>query len=569
MDDSEDRASDGSLGLGVYMGLDNQGELEFGGDVGNFDDNVPEAQEDVLASWRALPIDQKWEHIMSLLQDRETPCRWDDKCGDPRTSLFLESYKKEGLTVKDDRDKRSPTILHMLAKNFDRSGFASLDEQTRQRIINYLLDHRKRESGTQGNKDTKEDPVLTVAMQWDNKEFIQCVIRHCADSMGDLLDASDVEGTNCLHHVFKSHFPSALDDYIVRKKMGRKKTGPGMKLDLRATYSMVESLAKFARADTIAAQDKEGNTPLHYALHYRLCRMPVDHHPNIVSQLIETSDGLLRKSAKAKQFNFMENPESPYLYHLRTQREFYETSQKKQSSKPTSQASQARPATASQKDAANDGRTKPQVPKDAMMSRGAKADESAGVGGYEGPGGRLGRGGGKSMDGKGKTAGGTISSARNEHPAKETADPKSLAPVGAPSGQGLARSSTIRSRSSSPMTKLAKARNTEAAVGVLSLTAPASSNQGLRTLPSQPDGGQSSESKPGQAKAPYPNSTRSTQGATSSPLPPEDGDLEVCKIAAEKIRNNLKLHYIRTRPDIDAKELLYGKVASGAQPRQV
>lgn len=62
-------------------------------------------------------------------------------------------------------------------------------------------------------------------------------------------------------------------------------------------------------------------------------------------------------------------------------------------------------------------------------------------------------------------------------------------------------------------------------------------------------------SQPGDAAG----ETRAKQVALSRP----GEEPQRFHLAAEKVRNLLKAYYIRSRPDVEAKELLYGRVASG------
>jgi hypothetical protein len=57
-----------------------------------------------------------------------------------------------------------------------------------------------------------------------------------------------------------------------------------------------------------------------------------------------------------------------------------------------------------------------------------------------------------------------------------------------------------------------------------------------------------------------------TRSKTEEPLAAKGGSVEEVRQFhenAENIRRRLKVHYLRTRPDMEAKELLYGKIASG------
>lgn len=81
----------------------------------------------------------------------------------------------------------------------------------------------------------------------------------------------------------------------------------------------------------------------------------------------------------------------------------------------------------------------------------------------------------------------------------------------------------------------------------------ASSQAGDSVLPTNPQG-------------PRPVIQANTEKQVAQrPAPGEDG--KVFREAAENMRRKLKLHYIRSRSGIEAKELLYGEVASGTCSR--
>lgn len=552
MDGLDDLASQNNSPEFRGLDLDDQSDPGFGDIVGDFDvySAGPVAHQNEVDRWNELPMEDKWEDVMGLLQNQTAPCRWDAYCGDPSITSFLEGYKKEGLKIKDDREVRSPTVLHMLARNFDKNGFAGLDERSKQRIINFLLDHRKNESDSQASLKTKssEDPIFIVALRYDNKDFIQFLLSNCPDSVKDLLHASDEEKTNTLHHIFRVHFPKAIQDYF-------RKNTPMKRLDLKNTYKLAVSFAKIASAKTIAAQDKDGNTPLHYALDYTLCRIPTDTHQKLVFQMIEAADKFLREDAnKGNQFNHMEDSESPYLYFLRSKRKFLETLPNKTSSTLPAQA----PLwirSAAQESMSRDPKTKAYAPKDGVASRTAKADEHS-RGGLEASKEMRHRGASaKEYVEKGKTnpfsSDEKARSGYDEQPPKDMLfEAKESGLLGNRNVHDLARRPTLRTQSPDPF----PGRNSES-VGQSSPADVVSAVQ-MPAVSSRPD--VSSEQH---GKARHVTSTSSLQRTESSSHIHEDE--AKYKHAAEQIRHRLKLHYIRTRSDIDAKDLLYGKIASG------
>lgn len=512
--------------------LDEQSETSLQDFPRGLDEHAAEKRDDVIDSWNQLSMEEKWEDVMGILQNPENPCRWDDKCGDLSVNNFLEEYKKEGLKVKDDREVWSPTALHMLAKNFDKHGFACLDRQSQQRIINFLLAHQKSESNSRAGHKTKdlEDPILVVALRYDNKDFIQFLLVHHPDSVKDLLHATDEKRTNMLHRIFKDHFPKVIEERS-------KKSTPKMRLDLKNTYRLAISFAKVASAETIATQDLDGNTPLHYALDYGLCRIPTEHHQEIVFQMIETADKFLREQAKGKQFNDMKESESPYMYFLRTQKEFLETKSKDASSNVVAQNLQSRSEPITQKGMLGEGQSRTQASKAGVESwKEMRPEEPSG----------------RDFVGRGKTkvfpCPQEVGTGRTNQLPKETlAKAKDSGLMGA---RGLGRRSTFRAQSPVP----SRGQHPDG-VGQSSPVEAVPTIQ-MPTPPSQPD-----DMSREQARVMNITSARLIQKTRPTSHTPDNK--ERYKQAAEQIRRRLKLHYIRTRSDVDAKDLLYGKVASG------
>lgn len=277
-------------------------------------------------------LDIIWENFMKRLIEKEI--RWDDveqkddKEWNPRVGI-LTTKERESLAGNNPIDKTRPTILHRLAVDFNSEGFETLPEQTRVKIIEYLLQHRKHNLTPGANRI--EDPILTRAFENDNLKFIEFIVHHCKTSLPDLLDAADNGGMNCLHYIFKDHLPKSVGHYWSTSQVKHKAGKPSkrnLKIDLRATIEKLPVFVGHARPQCIAARDNDGNTPIHYALEYKLCRTPIKQYSGIVLGLIKTGDEFLNsKEHQASQFN--KKDESPYRYFERTRRNFIAALQKK------------------------------------------------------------------------------------------------------------------------------------------------------------------------------------------------------------------------------------------------
>ena len=471
--------------------------------------------------------------------------RWDES-DDPQVDI-LEDYKKEKLKERDRREKTAPTILHMLAKNLDRD-FEHVPDDILPKIILYILQHRESSSLAPKAKDLEEDPILKVAMDFDNNKFINYVLTLAPEKLPGLLDARYAAQLNCLHYAFKVQ----LHKTILNLTGARQKKQAGDKTTLKSTLEMLNIFVKKAKDDTITATDEEGNTPVHYALDYELCSMKSrgKTYGEIVRRLILRSDQARKKKAanefSLKEFNLKD--ESPYLYFLRTEREWSEKNKK--------------------------------VPRKNVKTKLPETDTKSGVKGS------------KDIKEPGAIQKGNSNNAKidsSQPLEKGTKMPGVIAPpeyFGASDVQP-ARSATQVQRREKPTTA------SRAQKLILPQSYPIS-----HSIPPR-----AAEKVPGTAQAdpvllganntpPEPLARRKTHdfdlvgapgqsGVTiQQALPPRSQISESEKqsnpsrstantkdpgagAGAKEIRDFLKLHYIRKRSDMEAKELLYGKVASG------
>ena len=111
-------------------------------EIDEYDENFEKPlsdEKDEAAKWAEQTWEQQRKHVMTLLATNQA--RWDES-GDPKIDL-LEEYKKKALTNRDSRERTTPTILHMLAKNFYTDDFQNIPRDTKLKIIKYLLQHRE------------------------------------------------------------------------------------------------------------------------------------------------------------------------------------------------------------------------------------------------------------------------------------------------------------------------------------------------------------------------------------------------------------------------------------------
>ena len=473
------------------------------------------------ARWAEKSWEQQWKEVMSLLADGRA--RWDNSVNS--NAPLLDDYKKDALTKRDIRDKTTPTILHMLAKSFEIDGFKDVPRGTILKIIGFLLQHQESESANNTGKEPQEDPILKVAMEWVNEAFIVDIIQFHGDRLPDLLDAKDAAGMNALHYAFKEQLSKAMDN--TQKMKNSVSIISERKPDLEATVKTIIAFVQKAMPRTIAATDGEGNTPIHYALNYKLCRIRHRVYQNIIRSLIVRGDQVLKKET-AKQFN--SNGKSPYLYYLQTEKEWLDKlrATERQITKPPDNSDKASMREAKRV-------AEPQGPSPVVAKLSKRDGEAISE---------------RSKRERGARGQGNESSISDMPPEPTEPAPRKEKPLATlrgahnstldpPQRQGPSRHFTVQPSTVSHVgdTNFSKFASQAQAL------APPQSNNPVE-LKALPKGQVSSDQK--QATVPKRN------------MKPSDS-----RTAAGEIRDLVKLHYIRTRTDMEAKELLYGKEASG------
>ena len=493
-------------------------------EIDEYDENFEKPlsdEKDEAAKWAEQTWEQQRKHVMTLLATNQA--RWDES-GDPKIDL-LEEYKKKALTNRDSRERTTPTILHMLAKNFYTDDFQNIPRDTKLKIIKYLLQHRESSFSKSETKYTEDNPILKVAMDFANYEFIQLMITDYKNKLPDLLDAKDMEKMNSLHYAFKTQLPKAMES--TQKVRQGTPVAQEKRLGLSETLRMISVFVQEAKPETIAATDKDGNTPIHYALDYKLCRLRIEIYGKMVRSLVKKGDPVLKKET-ASQFN-LEN-ESPYLYYLHTEEKWLK------------QFGQTKMPHLGEKD------SKPGIkdPEKAVGSRGGNFDDAK-MDGQD-----FLEKGGKEQKRKGQ--GGNmppphLGTSENLPQSPTLLAPKREKPSSAPRG---APSKTM---DASQGHELSNGRLSYFPGSPTGKSVPSESLVRTQThAPAQTDN--SAELKP------LPGIEITSNGKPTAPPKRIVKSLEP-KIAAEEIRTFLKLHYIRTRADMEAKELLFGKIASG------
>lgn len=522
--------------------------------------------------WYELSLHDKWQFVVTHLINKEL--RWDDD-EDPGEEWkpdvqVLDPKTRESLAAFDDRSTAFPTVLHHLAASFENDKFNTLPQQTKLKIVGYLLQaHRERKAKAKAQAlDSPEEPILTRAFANQNDEFIRFIMKNFSSHLPDLLGEQGINGANCFHYIFKKHIPEAVDDYI-RRTQPRKPARPykPITLDLRMTLHYLVLLISSARPQCVVAGDGDGNTPMHYAMSYRACRMPVDQYRKLVLQLIEVGD---KWGDGSRQFNNAK--QSPYLYFDHTKQEFIAENARLRALKqiqfkntPPTANRPGREDVSKQRDAGHES----------LVRRAASRAKD------DGPSNMSNAIWRETMVKKSNRDGQTDMKTSAGSRAHSSAVDKSIlasrinhqvprTQVGAPESPviGIARRDTAGHaensqgdtkpppRSSSPAVELRSANT-----GVPSSGRVASSNREPQVVESLSHGrraGMDPSSKPSRDRV------DGTEEDNSNKKPEElKEDHDICIEMADAVRQQLKLHYIRNKSDMEAKELLYGRIASG------
>ncbi|KAJ8119714.1 hypothetical protein ONZ43_g3397 [Nemania bipapillata] len=414
--------------------------------------------------------------------------RWKDVFKTLATNSEVDDFKWEALIEKSATLGARPTVLHELAKDFNAGDFQRIPETRRYEVMSHLINHNVREPEPTQSYD-QQDPVLEVAIRCDNKDFLQYIVKNCKASLEKLLAARGLSGMNCLHYAFK-YIPEAIKHSgLVKKKRATEKN-----LCLREFLPLLKTFVQQASGEACTAPDKQGNTPVHYALDYELCCLRIEwYRENIVQPLVLKADSIFKRH-HARQFNAAN--ESPYLYFTSTM-EAYNKIRSTNDTPVTSEQSES--SSRPRYDNATELRNIKDGAFSAMSSKAGFIDRRLDV---------------RQVSKKGEV--GQVS--QNPEHALLRREKQVIA------RQGAADRAFDISKMKNPQNSLP-------------------GNMTARDVSQMPPqiGGSTSQTQ----------DSPSVKAATSSKIS--------AKGAADMIREFLRLHYIRERPDMEAKELLYGK----------
>lgn len=526
--DWDDRASERSVASSLES-LDDLIESKHVIPSHSVGDDIAGNEDVEQREFKELTMAKKWEKVMQLLISKEQAWAKESQDFGSEDGTALKPYLKKGLLWRDTREPSEPTMLHLLAKDFNSGRFTTLEDSTQLDIFTYLVDNLVTETAQDAGENAGETPVLSLAMRWQNEDFLQYIAKNFKNRLALLIETKDKDGMNCLHYAFQALLMKLVSD---DRKSNNKQTPTNntpTSVNIEETLKILDSFIKAATPESIAAQDSKGNTPIHHAVHYWLCRyLPSRYrqYSGIVEQLVDKGDALLNTTHKENQFN--SDGMSPYKYHLETKKTLLERAKQRgpaasgvaqtstKSRLPDSQESKILKARKIGERGKEDKLAPEQDSKDLIDKR--HADKTLADG-------RTG-----------------IDSGRKDKNDNATAADTMLSHA---SGHRATRSSTIR-------------RDNAGAVHPVSVVA---DNEPLMPTSGENESNTTSDSRLRSRAAQSRDNTRlKAPQATPQGSKRENAGVTVSE---GSILGWLKLHYIRTRPDMEAKELLYGKIASG------
>jgi hypothetical protein len=224
-------------------------------------DHATRAQGSEEAEWLNQELEVQLKDVTQLL--KKGLRKWDINHGPP-DALPLESYKKTTLATKRTAEVSRPTALHILARHY-KTDYADIPSEIIRPVIrDMLLQGGEFSAEATPDAKRKEEPILKVAIMFDNDQFIEQVKAAWPEGFPDLLDAQDSDGKNALHHIF-----AWSNDKVTRRPEAE------AKLVLKRALDLIPA----AKKETLAAQDADGNTPIHYATDYRRTLNPSSFFP--------------------------------------------------------------------------------------------------------------------------------------------------------------------------------------------------------------------------------------------------------------------------------------------------
>lgn len=299
---------------------DNEGSL---GEQQHGED-AEEYEEDEENAWKENypDLQSQLEHVLTLLHDAFPPDP-DEKSLMSRSSIedvedHIKDYMLDALLCpsKAQEYARTPTALHIMAKDYITNS-ARFSERVVNGVLRYLLkkfDAFKRKDST---VQSHWEPILTVAMWKEDSTDIRFLTYLkegiSPEDFRSLIDEKGPQNRNCLHHLFA----------IGAEEQAKPEVNQAVKRELeQAQLQRAQLLIPLARPEALTAKDDDHNTPLHLALHYAQLRRASNAYHDVVRLMILRGD----KEGMANAFN--KSKRSPIAFFKHTKTTYLEDLQK-------------------------------------------------------------------------------------------------------------------------------------------------------------------------------------------------------------------------------------------------
>ncbi|RTE83626.1 hypothetical protein BHE90_001802 [Fusarium euwallaceae] len=447
------------------------------------------------AEWNKLELEGQCKDVMDLLRTGKR--RWDNNAGLASVRV-LEDYKKETLAKRrDTRDPMVPTALHILAKD-SRKEYVKVPRDILKTVIQYLLNARDLENKN-ATKEKHDEMAKEQLLLKVAMTFDNDEFIDCViDCWGDKFsDLLDLRDGDGKNCL---HHLLVWPNHISNQDTPEKK---------EIFQNRVKKLASKAKAQTLVYPDADGNTPIHHAVHYRQCRRKPDEYVQEVKGMILKGDEIMKTTSA-----FNNNGESPLLFCQRTRIAFFKELKAKQSQKQQAQEAQKKMPPPVAKDPVS--QPNPDIP-----AKGRESWKSTTTG--------------KPMQADGGGFAYKESLNKVQKPAKAPPEPNRLRRAST-----TAQSVTLPT----PIEKQPPMLNGQHIPPRVLMRPPSPPPPPLSLKKGTEGGGAKSADGDKTAKA---NARR------------PNADRVVKDKAAKDILNFLTMHYIRTRSDMEARDLIFGK----------
>ncbi|KAI0198872.1 hypothetical protein F4808DRAFT_247493 [Astrocystis sublimbata] len=231
---------------------------------GDTESNADHTQvQDGEAEWLGQELEHKVKNVMNLLETEQRKWGGGEYGPSPSKVALLEEYKKREIITGRSNEPTRATTLHIMARNYKSDQYDKIPERIIRPVIRDLLTEFFKTPGsaeTEKDKKRSEVPIWVAIILGNSYEFVDQIKAACPERLPDLLEAQDKDGKNALHHIFA--WP--------KRNNGTERSK--LKETIKMVTKRASELVPVANGKTIAAQDNDGNTPIHYAANFQQCQ---------------------------------------------------------------------------------------------------------------------------------------------------------------------------------------------------------------------------------------------------------------------------------------------------------